>query len=493
MPPTVLSRTTPIAAAAVLLLALLSRLVLGDAAITYDTQWGLAWGADLVRGDAPEQELLGASTPHPLVTLVAAIAQVVGADDAPNVLHALAFLGHGALIVAVVLLGASLFSWAAGLAGGAAIALCIPASETTPAAFPDVSAAALVLLAALVAVRRPQRPIPALVLLGLAGLLRPEPWGLAAAYALWESRERNWVERARLGAVALLGPVLWMLHDLVITGEPLDSFTRTRSGAEAASRTTGIGEGPSELARQLRFALEEAILAGGLAGGAIVLALWWHRRGGGAAGGWARLAQPGQLVLLVLGLLLALAFMTLAVGELSLLPRYLIGLMGVIAVLYGFAVTGWLSAPPGRLRTAWAAVAIVLVAGTIHFARGQVDWVRGTLDFLRDERAAVGALRDLDEDPAAGTAFARCGTIAVYGYRIRPYLAYELDRQAGDLVVAPRPASLQGGVAWVAPATDRAVNRFVVLGRAGTPVPAAPRGFRRVADNGDWNLFTRDC
>ena len=81
---------------------------------------------------------------------------------------------------------------------------------------------------------------PVLVLLGLAGLLRPEAWLLAGAYWLYLlpalDRRRDGSRSAALVAAA---PVLWALSDLVVTGEPLHSLTSTRDTAETLGRPHG--------------------------------------------------------------------------------------------------------------------------------------------------------------------------------------------------------------------------------------------------------------
>ena len=41
-------------------------------------------------------------------------------------------------------------------------------------------------------------------------------------------------------ALADAGPLLWALHDLLLTGDPLHSLTGTRDNAALLGRVTGI-------------------------------------------------------------------------------------------------------------------------------------------------------------------------------------------------------------------------------------------------------------
>ena len=86
---------------------------------------------------------------------------------------------------------------------------------------------AFVVWAAVLEARRPRRGWPVLVLLGLAGLLRPEAWLYAGAYWLWLFPARDWPDRLKLLALAAAAPVIWALSDLVITGDLLWSFHGT--------------------------------------------------------------------------------------------------------------------------------------------------------------------------------------------------------------------------------------------------------------------------
>ena len=150
---------------------------------------------------------------------------------------------------------------------------------------------------------------PVLVLLALAGLLRPEAWAFSALYWLYlvgltprwacrssanarftraRSQARKLGSRgeiARLTLLAASAPLVWMLSDLAITGDPLWSLTNTRHTADNAHRVTGIANVPQYIPRRIGEILRPPVLVGAALGGVLSL-LWLRRRAllGAAAG-----------------------------------------------------------------------------------------------------------------------------------------------------------------------------------------------------------------
>src|SRR5436190_926550 len=79
----------------------------------------------------------------------------------------------------------------------------------------DLPTAAFVVWAAVLEARQPKRGAPVLILLTLAGLLRPEAWLYAGAYWVWLGAP------LRLIGLAAAGPLIWLASDLAITGDAL--------------------------------------------------------------------------------------------------------------------------------------------------------------------------------------------------------------------------------------------------------------------------------
>ena len=96
----------------------------------------------------------------------------------------LAFLSLGALGWLTYELGAHWFGPAAGAVAALLILTRIPVLSFGVRAYVDIPYVALVLGAILAEARRPRTMLP-LILLALAGLLRPEAWLFSFAYVAW--------------------------------------------------------------------------------------------------------------------------------------------------------------------------------------------------------------------------------------------------------------------------------------------------------------------
>src|SRR5207247_6369757 len=134
---------------------------------------------------------------------------------------------------------------------------------------------AFVVWAAVLETRQTRRGAAVLVLLGLAGLLRPEAWLYAGAYWLWllyGDRERGW----RLLPLAAAAPVVWLVSDLAITGDALHSLSGTHDLASELGRRTGITQLPSVAPRRLGEILRLPELLAAVAG--FTFGLIWMRR-----------------------------------------------------------------------------------------------------------------------------------------------------------------------------------------------------------------------
>ena len=189
---------------------------------------------------------------------------------------ALAMFAFGALVWGMFLLGARVLRLAAGALAAFVVATRDPFLSQGVRAYVDIPFLALVVAAAVLEVRRPRRGLPVLVLLGLAGLLRPEAWLLGGAYWLYVGpRPAAAGGPGALAAVAAAPPLLWALSDLAVTGEPLHSLTFTRDTAETLGRPQGIENVPEIMPRRLGEILRWVPLVGGTAG--FVLALRFAR------------------------------------------------------------------------------------------------------------------------------------------------------------------------------------------------------------------------
>ena len=165
----------------------------------YDTYYTLVWGQELFHGHLPDYDVFRTPTPHPLSTLVAwAMAPFGTASD--RILVLVALLGYVGFL-------AVMFAFTKRLLGRtiAFVAVAVLLTRTDMQllalrAMFDLPFYLMIFAAALLELRRPRAGWPVLVLLALAGLLRPEAWLLGGVYWLWLARDLPRARRAEAAA-----------------------------------------------------------------------------------------------------------------------------------------------------------------------------------------------------------------------------------------------------------------------------------------------------
>ncbi len=468
-----LRRLLPDVLAAVLI-ALAVYLWFGHAFLNYDTFYALVWGNELAHGRTPDYSVPVAPTPHPLAMLVGAIVSPLG-DGAEGVLLALVLFGVGALCVGLFRLGQSLYAWPVGLLAAAIVLTRQPILNFGIRGYVDLPAIALVVWATVLEARRPRRGAPVLVLLTLAGLLRPEAWLYAFAYWLWLAPPLDWRARLKLLALAAVAPLLWALSDLLITGDALHSLTGTSELAGVLERPTGLDDVPEVLPRRLGEILRLPELIASVIGFAAGL-VWFRRR---------------TLLPAAVATVNGAAFLVFAVAGLPLLGRYLFLAASILALFSALAALGWTALRrEDPFRDRWRAGGLsILALLVVFFVVDQSD----RLDALRDDIAKrdeiADDLHDLVRVPAAERALDRCGPIFVPNHRPVPNLAYWTDRPPGDIISAQLERPTPNGV-FFEPTTEQ-VKRLSILDPNDPKRLDAerPRNYRLVASNESWRLY----
>ncbi len=462
-------------AAGTLALAALLWAIVGHGLVNYDTLYTLVWGRDLAHGHLPDYDVPLAPTPHPLATLLALVATPitelrsggVAGELASTGTIALAFVALALLGWVVYRLGAEWFHPAVGVLAAVLLLTRRPVLDFGARAYIDLPYLVLVLGAALVETRRPKAGRDVLLLLGVAGLIRPEAWLFAGLYLLYV---RDW----RLVGYAAIGPLGWALYDLVLTGNPLHSLTDTRDNAEALARVTGLSNLPGTAPRRLGEILREPVLLGAAGGG--VLALLWLRER-------ARLGAA-------IGVASLLAFSVLAGAGLPILGRYLL-LPATILVLFAAAgVLGWLALPPDDpRRRPWQAFGALTVVALLVFTPSQVDRITSLRRALDRQEQIQG---DLARLVGSGRLPRGCSPITVPNRRPIPLLALWLDERPQAFGTAQEGAPTSGLL--LQPATPKVAKDYILDPRdLDKSVPAPPPGFRRLADNESWVLLAGGC
>jgi hypothetical protein len=429
--------------------------------LNYDTEYALLWGTDLVHGRTPDYDVPFAPTPHPLATLV-------GMLGSETVFEVLAFVALGILGWLVYELGRAWFNGATGVLAALIVLTREPVFSYGVRAYVDIPYICLLLGALLVETRRPRAGTPVLALMALAGLLRPEAWLFAGAYALWLWRGGA---LTRTHVLLVLGaPVLWALSDLAITGDPLHSLTGTRSTAQDLGRITGLQHVPATLPRRLGEILREPVLFGAAVGG--VLALWRLRAGP---------RGRGVLVGAAGGILAVVAFCVLAAAGLSILTRYLLLPATILAIFAAAAVCGWtLLARDDPWRVRWMALGALTALGMIAFIPSQIDRLRSTRAALVTQTRILDELHDLAPR-------ARCAVVSVPNRRAVPQLALWTDRRPSAIVSAQETGRYTGS-AFV-PASPAVAAQFILDARdMDRALPPAPRAAPTAAGR-YWALF----
>ena len=448
----------------------------GHAFLNYDTSYSLLWGDDLAHGRSPDYEVPVAPTPHPLAIALGVVLSPLG-DASEDVVLALVLLAMGAIGVALYRLGAELFAWPVGLLAAAIALTRVPPLNFGIRGYVDLPTIALILWAALLEARRPRRGAPVLVLLALAGLLRPEAWLFAAAYWLWIAPPLGWPRRLRLAALASAAPVIWALSDLLVTGDPLWSLHGTSELAAELGRKTGL-DVIEVLPRRLGEILRLPELVAALAG--FVLGLWLLRR---------RTLLPAAIALLN-----GAAFLVLAAAGLPLLGRYLFLAGFVLSLLAAVAVLGWRVLPEGaRPRRRWAVLGLVLAVAMLAEAPLHAGRLGDLRADIADRDRIQSDLHDLVGSRDGESALARCGRLFVPNHRTVPSLALWTGRRPREIVSAGLERPTRDGL-YLAPANAE-VERLSILDPrdprrlAVLPPGRGPEGYRPLARNGSWILF----
>ena len=447
--------------AGVLVGAAALRWLAGPGLVNYDTLYTLVWGRQLAHGELPDLEVAIAPTPHPLANLAATLLSPLSSieiDGLHGELAALAVIGVAYVSLAllgwvVFALGRAWFNPAAGVLAAAIVLTRVPVLDFGARAYVDIPFLVLVLGALLVETRRPRAGVPVLGLLALAGLLRPEAWLFSAAYLLWllwpglrsaarragPSRSAAARDAAPLVALAACGPLLWALHDLLLTGNALHSLTGTRDNAELLGRVTGLEHVPQTVPRRLGEILREPVLLAAAGGG--LLALAWRRD---------RRVRLGAAA----GLLALAAFCVLAAAGLPIITRYLLLIGALLAIFAGAGAFGWLELLPGRERTWWARFGLVALLALVAFVPDQA----GRIDRLGNALATQERIQAKLGDLVAGKPLPQ--PVAVPNRRPIPLLALwlKLDPRA----IADAQDGLPARGSYLVPATAQVARDYIL-------------------------------
>lgn len=446
----------------------------GHGLVNYDTLYTLVWGREIAAGRTPDLDVAVAPTPHPLADVGAVLLAPLSnagsglqGQAAMTVVLILSFVALALLARVVFALGRDWFGTWAGVAAALIVVTRVPVLDFGARAYVDIPFIALVLAALLVETRRPRAGWPVLALLAVAGLLRPEAWLFSFVYVGWLAWETRRFDPVFL--IALVAPVGWMLHDVLVTGDPLHSWLDTRESAQELNRITGIDHVPTTMPRRLGEILRESGLLAAAIGG--VLALTWRR------------GERGVRIGVAAGVVAVVAFCILAAGGLPIRTRYLMLTACILAVFAGAGLFGWMTVEDRRHRRWWAWLSAVALLAVIVTAPSQVDRIRSL-------RAALSTQVGIQDSLGEAVERAPCESYVVPNRRPVPLVALWRDVTPGSVAVAQDGFPATGS--YVFPRTPDVAHDYILdpsdLDRR---VPPPPAGWGELPGSSDWRLAAR--
>jgi hypothetical protein len=395
---------------------------------TYDSFYALLWGRDLLHAHLPDFRVYRGPTEHPLAIAFGMLCSIFGEGGAR-----LMVLGSIASFIALVAglyrLGRLCFGPVVGVVAGLLVLSRFFLENLAAQGYLDISYVALIVWAVVLEVERPRRGTPVLATLAAAGLLRPDAWVLAGVYWLWCSWRADNRTRLKYLAIAAIGPVVWVLVDLIVTGKPFYSLNSTAGLAQELGRTQGLS---SVIGSVWTFAVridKLPVLLGALAG--IALAIWLTPR---------RVRTPLAALVLLLGVFVLEG----AVGA-SVIDRYLMGAAIMLVLFCAVAIGGWAMLERGTLlRRVWMGFAALLVVYGAASAATTLSLtsLSNTLAFHEDfHKGLAVALRA----PAVERELRRCPLLTLPNNKLIPDARWILDTTSQRNIVARSQARADVG------------------------------------------------
>jgi hypothetical protein len=448
--------------------------VYGPPYLNYDASYSLVWAQDIARGFTPDYNGFIAPTPHPLQTFASFLALPLG-DATTGVLAWLVMLSFGALCWVVFLIGRELFNSPVGVLA-AIVVITRPAfAKNVLAAYQDIPFILFVCWALLLEIRRPHRGAPVLVLLALAGLLRPEAWLLSGLYWLWMWRERDMRGRALLALIVASAPLLWALSDWAISGDLLHSLHGTSALAAQLDRPRSPLVAPFWTLKFFAWTLREPLIIGVPIG---LIYCWFCAR------------REGLILFGVAGLM-SVVFVLSTIGGLPLIARYVLTPTVLLAVIYAAGCFGWVSLPTGfPRRDFWKWLGFCSLALSILFIPWFVPIAKDTARKIDNYQSIQGDLRAVAQNQTVQKFNRLCGRISTTDHRPVPAFRYELGGPPGSVQTIGNPETPLAALALF-PASQEIVDRFYSQKKPDLtpPLDAAGRPYEVVFRSWAWKLY----
>lgn len=387
----------------------------------YDSYYSLLWAREIWDGQKPILDAFRAPTEHPLAILFSMVLTPFG-QGVDRVVVFCAMASVAALAAGMYQLATLAFNRWIGLVAGLLLVANWDLILLAVRGYLDVPYMALVIWAAVLETRRRRRGWPVLVLLTLAGTLRPEAWVLCGLYGLWmawdgERSFKGGIARVltRRGIVWLafgcVAAAIWLTTDFVVTGDPLFSQTYTSGLADELGRTQSPLAIPFTTISFLRGIDGLPLFVAGVVG--LLVTLWIVPR---------QAAMPVVLFVAGIG-----TFFLLGFGGFSVIDRYLLVPAALLLIFAAVLLVGWTLMPEGRIRTWWSRLSLlggtgVVVVGVFNL---QPNSLANDLKFRGDAHADLVRVLDAPQVRRA----LRCGPLWTPNHKLVPDSRWILDAQ----------------------------------------------------------------
>lgn len=416
-----LERNVMIALLVALTAAILVGYIVYDPRATFDTLWALNWSRDLWDGRLPNFEAYRVPTEHPLLLAIGFLMQPAG-DYAASLMVAWTLIGYVALLIAVYRLGVMAAGVFGGLVAFGLLATRLQVAYMAGVGFLDVPYAAMIFWAAFLEARSPRRGWPVWVLLTLAGLLRPESWLLLGLYALWIGYPLGWWGRIRALCYAAIAPLIWLLVDFIVTGNPLFSLTSTSSAADALGRGRPLDTLPYYTLYWTNAMLKAPVSI--IAAIGVFAAIRRRRK---------ELILPAILVATTW-----FSYLVIASGGLANVWRYVLLAAISLIIFAAFALAGWTTVERGtKLRRWWAAGSVLLIVAGVGWTVTHLNLKRVDEEVHR-RRALHDNFVALMNNPAVVRA-RRCGPVSLPTQKLLAEAKWDFRLDTGDPFTASNP------------------------------------------------------
>jgi hypothetical protein len=453
----------------------------------YDTYYALIWGDEMAHLRLPDYAVFKTPTPHPLFNLYTALLSPLGGTAIP-LLTILSLAMYTGLLWGVHRL---VKQQVGTLVGFFTVLVLLTRTDLMAFAFRsmlDIPFLLMVVWAAVLEVQKPRRGLSPLVLIALAGLLRPEAWLMAGLYWLWLAW--GWVrpgddlpgERPSLGALVGYGllviaaPVIWLAWDWVVTGDALYSIHSTSEVAKEVNRRKSLPEAMLALPGFIGGSEQWVNAVSGVAG--FALALHAYRR--------------HMLMLAVLAGVGVITYLLIAVAGLSVIPRYLVVPSLVMCFGVAFSLVGWerLAGTPRRIGI-WLAVLTLLLM--VVRVPAYIDELRGLNTSTDQISVSYSRVVDIVNKPKVRAAIERCRPVNAFTHESVPIIRYELRLPKGAVPATTQIAAPpQRGVQLIQTSALDPLQMTVVTRTTRKPWTGFHQpGFRFLGENRAWVAYVR--